>query len=356
MKVSVARPEELGPGEIAAWHRMQCQTKFLASPFLCPEFAIAVGVFSSSARVAVLTDGSEIIGFFPFEQRPFGVGAPIGGGLSGSQGVIHVPGAEWDPCQLLRECGLSVWRFYNLVEGQQSFAPYVDLVKRSSVIDLADGFPAYRERLRMRSPHNLSELARKARKLERESGELRFEADSRDRGELRVLMRWKSDQLRRNRSADIFDRPWVVGLIDYLTDLRRDTFGGFLSILYAGAIPVAAHFGLQFGNVLSGWFPAYDIRFSKLSPGLLQLLRMAEANAARGIRLIDMGTGTEGYKQVLRSHDLLVTEGVVTRGRLAAGAYRAGGAGAGWARRQVKRHPLLFRAADRMARDFGRVG
>jgi CelD/BcsL family acetyltransferase involved in cellulose biosynthesis len=353
MKVSVARPEELGPAEIAAWHRMQSQTNLLANPFLCPEFAIAVGSVSTSARVAVLADGPEIIGFFPFERRPFGVGEPIGRGLSGGQGIIHSPGAELDPRQLLRECGLSAWRFYNLIEGQQSFAPYAYAAKRASVIDLADGFSAYREMLRARSPHHLSELARKARKLERESGELRFEADSRDRGELRLLMRWKSDQLRRNRSADIFARPWVVGLIDYLTDMRQDTFGGFLSVLYAGAEPVAAHFGLQFGNVLSGWFPAYDMRFSKLSPGLLQLLRMAEANAARGIRLIDMGTGTESYKQVLRSHDLLVTEGAVTTGRLAAGAYRAGGAGAGWARRRIKRHPLLFRAADRAARRFG---
>ena len=353
MKVSVARPEELSPAEIAVWHHMQRQTQLLANPFLCPEFAIAVGVFSSNARVAVLTDGSEIIGFFPFERRPFGVGAPIGGGLSGGQGVIHAPGAEWDQCQILRECGLSAWRFHNLVEGQQSLEPYVDVVKRSSVIDLVDGFPAYREMLRMRSPHGLSELARKARKLERESGELRFEVDSGDRDELRVLMRWKSDQLRRNRSADIFSRPWVTGLIDYLSDTRQDTFGGFLSILYAGATPVAAHFGLQFGNVLAGWFPAYDPRFSKLSPGLLQLLRMAEANAARGIRLIDMGTGTEGYKQLLRSHDLLVAEGVVTGGRLAAGTYRAGSAGTGWASRQVKRNPMLFRAADRVARRFG---
>jgi CelD/BcsL family acetyltransferase involved in cellulose biosynthesis len=353
MKISVARPEELGQAEIAAWHRMQRQTPLLANPFLCPEFAIAVGIFSSSARVAVLSDGSEVIGFFPFERRPLGVGAPIGGGLSGGQGVIHAPGAEWDECQLLRDCGLSAWRFYNLVEGQQSFEPYVDVVKRSSVIDLVDGFPAYRERIRTRSPHGLSELARKARKLERENGELRFVVDSQDRAEMRVLMRWKSDQLRGNRTADIFSRPWVVGLIDYLSGTRQDTFGGFLSVLYAGATPVAAHFGLQFGNVLAGWFPAYDVRFSKLSPGLLQLLQLAEANAARGIRLIDMGTGAEGYKQVLRSHDVLVAEGVVTGGRLAAGAYRAGRAGTAFARRQLKRNPALFRAADRVARRFG---
>jgi CelD/BcsL family acetyltransferase involved in cellulose biosynthesis len=353
MKVSVARPEELGPAEIAAWHRMQGQTQFPTNPFMCPEFAIAVGLFSASARVAVLTDGSEVIGFFPFHRHPLGIGAPIGGVLSGGQGVIHTPGAEWSQGQLLRECGLSAWRFNNLVEGQKSFAPYVDVVKQSPVIDLVDGFPAYRETLRMRSPHGLSELARKERKLERERGEIRFEVDSGDKDELRVLMRWKSDQFRMKQTADIFSRRWIVGLIEYLCDTRQNTFGGFLSILYAGATPVAAHFGLQFGNVLSGWFTAYDVNFSKLSPGLLQLLRMAEANAARGIRLIDMGSGPQRYKQLLRSHDLMVGEGVVTNGRLTEGAYRAGSAGTEWARRQVKRHPLLIRAADHVARRFG---
>jgi CelD/BcsL family acetyltransferase involved in cellulose biosynthesis len=356
MRVAVARPDELGPGEIAAWHHMQRQTQSLANPFLCPEFAIAVGTFSSSARVAVLTEGHQFIGFFPFERRFPGIGTPMGGGLSDGQGVIHSPGAEWDPRELLRKCGLSAWRFHNLVEGQQSFASYADVVKPSSVIDLSDGFSAYRERLRTRSPHFLRELARKARKLQREAGELRFEAESHDGAALRVLIRWKSDQLRRIGCSDIFDRPWVVDLIDYLSNMRQDTFGGRLSILYAGATPVAAHFGLRFCHVLSGWIPAYNMGFRKLSPGLLQHLRMAEANADRGIRLIHMGTGTEGYKRTLRSGDLLVAEGLVIRGRMAAGPYRACGAGVGWARRQVKQHPSLFRIADRTLRRYGRIG
>ena len=74
------RPGELGPGEIAAWTSMQRATGSLASPFLCPEFAIAVDRVRSGARVAVLADGPQIAGFFPFQRRRLGVGVPIGAG------------------------------------------------------------------------------------------------------------------------------------------------------------------------------------------------------------------------------------------------------------------------------------
>ena len=76
MQISVVRPGELGPSEIATWHSMQRQTRSLANPFLCPEFAVAVDNFRSNARVAVLADGSAIVGFFPFERRRSGVGVP----------------------------------------------------------------------------------------------------------------------------------------------------------------------------------------------------------------------------------------------------------------------------------------
>ena len=75
--ISVIRPSELGPTEIAAWQDMQRTTPALANPFLSPEFTIAVGRVRPNARVAVLTEGRDITGFFPFERRRLGVGVPI---------------------------------------------------------------------------------------------------------------------------------------------------------------------------------------------------------------------------------------------------------------------------------------
>jgi CelD/BcsL family acetyltransferase involved in cellulose biosynthesis len=335
---------------------MQRKTGSLANPFLCPEFAVAVGHFRPHARVAVLADGPEIVGFFPFEQRRLRVGVPIGAGLTDCQGLVHAPAVEWDSRELLRACKVSVWKFDHLVEGQRPFERYAVAVAPSPVIDVTDGFSAYQEKLRVKSPRFCSDLDRKARKLEREAGELRFVVDSRDIAGLRALMGWKSDQYRRNGWIDVFDRPWIVDLVDYLFSTHSDRFGGLLSLLYAGETPVAAHFGLRSGHVLAHWFPAYDTRFSRQSPGLIQHLRMAEETAGLGVHLIDMGTGAERYKQTLRSRDLFVAEGMVTQGPLLAGAHRACSAPASCARRQIRQHAPLSRAADRLLRHYGRIG
>ena len=69
-----------------------------------------------------------------------------------------------------------------------------------------------------------------------------------------------------------------------------------------------------------------------------------------------MGTGVERYKQTLKSHDIFVAEGVVAQGLLSSTAYRVQSALTSWARHQIKQHPLLFRAADRLLRHYGRVG
>ena len=355
MQISVARPGELGPGEIAVWRSMQSQMKSLANPFLCPEFALAVDNFRADARVAVLTEGPKIAGFFPFQRRPFGVGVPIGTGLTDCQGLIHAPGLEWDPRELLRSCRLSAWQFDHLVEGQRPFERYVAAVAPSPVIDLTDGFAVYHEKLRVRSPQFCKDLDRKARKLEREAGKLRFVVDSRDMAGLHALMGWKSDQYRQNGWVDVFDRPWIADLVRYLFSKHSNSFSGLLSLLYVGETPVAAHFGLLAGHVLAHWFPAYDTNFGRQSPGLIQHLRMAEEVAALDVHMIDMGTGVERYKQTLKSYDLFVAEGVVTQGLLFATAYRARRTVAGWARRHIRQHRALFHAADGILRHYGRI-
>jgi CelD/BcsL family acetyltransferase involved in cellulose biosynthesis len=334
---------------------MQRKTESLASPFLCPEFAIGVDSFCPNARVAVLADGPDIVGFFPFQRRRLGVGVPIGYGINDCQGLIHAPGVEWDPRELLRACKMSVWQFDNLVEGQGPFERYAAAVAPSPVIDLTDGFAAYQEKLRTKSPQFCKDLARRTRKLEREAGELRFMVDSRDLAELRALMRWKSSQYHRAGWADIFDRRWIGDVVDYLFSTHNDQFGGLLSVLYAGGSPVAAHFGLRSGHVLAQWLPAYDTRFSRQSPGLIQHLRMASSTAVLGIHLINLGKGAERYKQTLKNHDLLVAEGMAARTPLLAAAHRARTGAVRWVGPRIRQHPHLFRAADRLLRHYGRT-
>jgi CelD/BcsL family acetyltransferase involved in cellulose biosynthesis len=340
MRVSVVRPGELGPAELARWRALQHAQQSLASPFLAPEFALAVGRRRGDARTAVLEDRGEVVGFFPFERRALGIGKPIGAGLSDCQGVIHAPGFEWAPRQLLRGCGLTLWEFDHLAAGQWPFEPYVAVREASPIMDVRDGYEAYLERLRRDSPKFVRTTLAKERKLARDVGELRFDFDVKDPAAVRTVMAWKSAQYRRTGKADRFTEPWVVGVVEDLLATREDGCAGTVSMLYAGDEPVAGHIGLRSKGVLACWFPAYDTRFAKLSPGLILHLRMAESAAALGIHHLDLGKGTTEYKHSLKSRDLTVAEGWV--------GVRAGAAALRWAKRTpARRARALLRAGRR---------
>ncbi len=353
MHVNAVHPTELGSAEIESWHRMQRATPSLWHPFLSPEFAAVVGRYRPQSRVAVLSDGHDVIGFFPFEKRRFGVGVPISGWLSACQGVIHAPGAQWNAGDLLRGCGLSAWRFDNLISDQAPFRAYHAATGPSPVIDLTEGFGSYYAKLRVRASDMCRELERKTRKLGREAGALRLVCDSSDPEVLRLLMAWKSEQYRRTNSVDRFERSWIPGLLEELLATRTEHLSGLLSVLYADDRPVAIQFGLRAEGLLVGWFAAYNIEFSKYSPGLMQIRLMAEALGTVGVQKLHMGKGAIRYTDALKNSDIYVGAGVVTSRSLPGAAYRLRDSASLYALRTVREHRNLHRAADLVLRASG---
>jgi CelD/BcsL family acetyltransferase involved in cellulose biosynthesis len=354
MRISLVKPADLGPAEVLAWHAMQRGTRSLLNPFLCPDFAIGVGKFRPDSRLAVLTEGPEIAGFLPFERRGFGIGVPVGAGLSNCQGLIHVPALAWDAREVLRGCNVTAWQFDNLVPGQAPFERYAVGPAPAGAIDLAGGFDAYYEEIKLKSPRFLKDVRRRVRSLERDFGELRLVCDSRDTAELRTVMGWKSGQCQRNAWLNIFDRPWVVDLVDYLFSTRSELFSSSLSMLYAGDTPVAGQFGLRCAGYFAGWFTAYDASLSAYSPGLIQVLELVKKLAGAGVELIDMG-GTADYQNKIKNHDIPFTKGIVTTGRLAANVHRTRRASAHWARHRIRQCPPVYRAAGHLLRRTGRI-
>ncbi|AEV83996.1 hypothetical protein ACWT_2974 [Actinoplanes sp. SE50] len=314
MKVSVVRPDELGPGELAAWRQFQKDQPGLQSPFLAPEFTLAVARQRPTARVAVLEDSDGIAGFFAYEVRNRVIGVPVGFGITDCQGVVHRQGWDFDPTALLRACKLPVWEYDHLMAGQ--FGRFHTAVAGSPLMNLTDGYAAYVED-RNRAGDVVKQTLRKQRKMAREVGDERFVWDDRDPVALAALREWKSAQYRRTQQYDRFATPWIEGVLDELRASDADGCRAVVSTVYAGDRPVAAHLGLRSENVLAYWFPSYDQELSKYSAGILLCLRMAEAGAADGIRLIDLGKSEALYKTRLKNDETPVAAGRAGRGAVA---------------------------------------
>jgi CelD/BcsL family acetyltransferase involved in cellulose biosynthesis len=340
MKISVARPHELAESDLARWRGAQIADERLANPFLSPEFALAVGRARTNARVAVLEDGHDNLGYFAYEHGRLGIGRPIGVGISDGQGVVHEPGLHWDAHELLAGSRLAVWEFDHLLAHQASFAPYHVLSGQSPVIDLSGGFDRYAARHR----HRAKEVRRTERMLEREVGEVAFDFHVEDKDCLRLLMRWKSAQYRRTGRFDRFANRSIVRVVDELVESRAPGCAGALSVLYAAGQPIAVRLGLRSHGTLCGWFPAFDVAFAKYKPGSLLLWKVAEAAAAHGLQRIDLGKGQEPYKQDFKNADVTLAEGWVER----AGAVA-------WMRR-VQRAPRRFVMDFVLSRPTLRVG
>ncbi|MFJ4684105.1 GNAT family N-acetyltransferase [Streptomyces sp. NPDC088789] len=360
MDISVHRTGELSAADRAAWTALQSAAPVpgaaeLGNPFLAPEFALAVGRCRRGVRIAVVREGGEPVAYFPFQRTATGVGRAVGLGVSDAQGVVHRPGFTWDARELLRACGLAVFEYDHLVAGQRPFEAYASGTFASPVIDVDRGYDVYLAGLRERSPKFTRTTLAKERRLGRDVGGVRYVHDERDPAVLRTLMGWKSAQYRRTGRGDRFAHEWITGLAHQLFHTRSGPFAGILSVLYAGRRPVAAHFGLRTGRVLACWFPAYDPAFAKYSPGLVLHLRMAEAAAAEGIGHLDLGRGRKEYKDALKTREIQVSEGWVTRRHPVAVGHRARRAPARALRNAVVARPELFDPADRWLKRWGKI-
>ncbi|MEU7645090.1 GNAT family N-acetyltransferase [Streptomyces huasconensis] len=351
--ISIHTLDGLSDSLRTAWHRAMDESPEYANPFLAPEFAEGVGRFRGGAQVAVLREGGEPVGFFPYERNSFGVGRAIGLGLSDCQALVHRPGVVWDTEELLKACRLSVFEFDHLVEEQKPFGAHVTGTFASPVLDLTTGEGDYAEWLRGAYPRLARTTLKKERRLVRDLGEMRFVYDERDPRVLRALMRWKSAQYRRTGRMDRFARPWIVDLVEHLFQVREEHFTGVLSALYAGDRPVAAHFGPVSRTVFAAWFTAYDPEFRYYSPGTLMHLRMAEAAGRHGMRTMDLGRGDKEYKDWLKTRELRVGEGFATRPHPVAAAHRMWRRPVRGLRNTVLAHPRLREPADRLLKTVG---
>jgi CelD/BcsL family acetyltransferase involved in cellulose biosynthesis len=313
LRFELLRPSSFAGVHWQRWSEIQAAEPALESPYFRPEFTQAVAQVRRDVEVAVIFEGGEAVGFFPFQRGPLNIGKPVGGKLSDYQGVIARSRAQVDASELLRACRLAGWDFDHLVTTQPSFEPFAMARGESPYLDLSQGYEAYMAGRRAAGCGELKEVARKLRKCEREQGPITFELDSDDESVLELLMQWKSAQFRQNGLADIFAFPWTAALLRNIHRNWQEKFSGLLTVLRLNGKPISIMFSMRSVSVAHSWIFAYDKDLAPYSPGSILLLKMAEAAQPHGISKIDLGKGTERYKLSMGSAATPLWEGTVGR-------------------------------------------
>ena len=261
MQVEVVRPSELTDAERSAWSLLQQTSKELDSPFLSPDWALAVQAAEgpdSSARVAVFRDDEgRARGFMPL-SIPFQTARPLGGAMCDHQACIAEPGFGIDPHALIEALGVAKFDFANVLRSQTAFAPYFKGVLPAYSADLSQGYERYAVWMG-ENEGILGELQGLRSEIATHHGELRYRALSRSREDLEQMLAWREEPM----------EPWAERLIDNLFSARGQGFGGGLFTLHCGDKLVAAQFYLRGKRTLHAWLCAHDRALDRFWPGLL---------------------------------------------------------------------------------------
>jgi CelD/BcsL family acetyltransferase involved in cellulose biosynthesis len=334
MNVESIPASELSADLVARWeHILQSAPQF-CSPYFRPEYVQTVAGIRAGVEIGLLRNGSDIVGFFPFERHQRVVARPVGGRLSDYQGVVAAADVPWKVSEIMIGCGLKAWEFDHQLACQEQLSPFFIERAQSRYMDLASGYETYLQRRRAETS-TLIETLRKFRKFQREHN-VRFVWNSTDEAALSQLAAWKAEQYARTRLDNLFAIDWVVKMLRAIRQRQSPQFSGVLCAMYANDKLAAVHFCMQSGKVLHSWFPAYDVGLAKFSPGACLLLLMAQHAGEHGVTSIDLGKGDEEYKLMFGSASVELAEGVVETRPLAS-AFRRG-----WrqARDWVKQTPL----------------
>ena len=350
MRAEVIRASELSREDIALWRDLQESNQSLRSAFFTPCFTQTIAAVRDDVRVARLRGGSETVGFFPFHACPRGVGRPVGLRLSDFHGVLMRDGSQWNARELVEICGLGSWHFRQVPKSQEPFSELSFASWSSPYVDLTQGFDQWVADRRKAGSDLIPQIRRKARKIEREVGPLRFEWHSDCERVYSQLREWKSDQRRRTGSSDPFRQAWINAAIDRIRHTQDEDFAGVLSALWVGDELAAAHLGVRSKTTLHCWFPTYNAAYSRYSPGLILMLEMVRACPENGQERFDLGKGDERYKTGLMTGAVEVTEGWV-----ASGLFGRARHGAWYGARRLARSAPLRRVYDIGKRSVRRV-
>ncbi|HET9160987.1 MAG TPA: GNAT family N-acetyltransferase [Caulobacteraceae bacterium] len=328
MSVEVIRPSQVSEADRAAWSTLQQASKELDSPFLSPDWALAVEAAEgpdSTARVAIFRDGDRARAFLPV-STPFQTARPLGGAMCDYQGYLAEPGFTVDPMALIEGLGVARFDFANVLRSQTALAPYFKGVLPAYSADLSQGYERYALWMG-ESQGILGELQSLRTEIEATTGPLRYRAMSRCRQDLEQMLNWREEPM----------EPWAERLIDSLFSRREQGFGGGLFTLHCGDRLIAAQFYLRGKRTLHAWLSSHERAMDRFWPGLLLSAGIMRWMDDKPYDTVDFGVGgafsgrhlcnvvrNVGIGTVAHPHPSSLLRSAAERMRLAAGKAHIG--------------------------------
>jgi len=315
MTIDILTPGELSGEDIAAWTGLQDQSGLL-NPFFSPHWVLACarakGPDQRHAKLAVLRDSGETVGFFPARVSG-GAAMPVGAPMCDYQGLVAAPGVSVEARRLVEALGVQRLDFSHMLADQAAFAPYARGEVTSYVLDVAEGYAAYETQRRTAGSGVLKDIDKRRRKVEREVGPVRFTALADCPNAFATLLDWKRKQYLATGQTVIFDAPWTVELLRDLHGRSGGDFGGALFCLHIGDQLAAIQFHLRGARTLHAWIIAHDEAFERYSPGLILFQEILRWMDETPFTSLDLGAGDYRFKLQLANLHRPVAHGFVGR-------------------------------------------
>src|SRR5207237_9704919 len=124
MQVTPIPGRELGRDLVDRWTELQGSNPLLISPFFAPEFTSVVAAARNDVEIALIQEGGEVVGFFPFQRESKTLGRAVGHPLSDYHGVICASELVFASLERLRACTLVAWAFDHFLVSQGGVAPF----------------------------------------------------------------------------------------------------------------------------------------------------------------------------------------------------------------------------------------
>lgn len=304
-QVDITDAKSLTAEDWAQWDEMRTSNPALASPYFDPAFTRMASEVSPRSAVAAFRRDGHVRGYFPFQRRGAAV-LPLGAPMNDYHGVIgragDVPSLK-TVAALLKAPRFSV--------GAWVGSAAVGTPRRTMMATMPGGFDAWYAERRSTWGKYFKDKERARRSLETELGPIRVEIGLKDPELLDHLIGLKRDQYRRTGRHDIFACGWTRDLLHRLMTGEAEAFGGSLAAMWAGDRLTAVEYSLHGGEHYHFWFPAYEPKLARCSPGILLSLETMRMASARGSAVFDFGFGGEGYKKYFCDASQEVREAVI---------------------------------------------